>query len=474
MASETIAPALVGGLEAARFFAGFPFDPLGTAERCYRKFGPFTILTSPIRWRKKEPKKPVIAGAIGAAFNREVLSDPATWRTVSIGPGGPAHSAARRVAVGLISMHGDTHSYYRQLLLPPMTRKNIDAQSKLITSIAETELARWPLNETIDLFAYARSLLQIFAIALLFGDDRERGVPIAKLIHKLFSYNCSWRVALCPLDIPGTPYHNMLRAGEQLQSHILDWVNTRRGALDKKDLLSIVTNNPTDKGVAPTDEEIIGQVPTLLGAAFETCQNNLIWTLVLLCQHPKIASDLLAELNGRLNGAAPTLELIHDLPLLDGVVNESLRILPPIPQQFRSAAQDTTLANYPVVRRTKVMLSPFLTNRNPDLYPEPDRFKPERWATINPSPYEFSIFSAGPRTCPGFWFGTSVIKMAVASILTRFRIALAPGARINYKITLTLTPEGEIPAMLHPQDGAFAASPIHGSICDLVRFPSAM
>src|SRR4029079_1644734 len=161
-------------------------------------------------------------------------------------------------------------------------------------------------------------------------------------------------------------------------------------------LFSIVANNPDETGAALSDEQIIGHIPPLMVAAFETCQNLLFWTLLLLCQHPKIAGDLLDELRGRLAGATPSLDRIADLPLLDAVINESLRILPPVPQQFRIAASDTVLANVPVPRSTKALLSPFFTNRDPKLYPDPDCFKPERWTSINPPPYEFSSFSAGP------------------------------------------------------------------------------
>jgi cytochrome P450 len=166
------------------------------------------------------------------------------------------------------------------------------------------------------------------------------------------------------------------------------------------------------------------------------------------------------------------LELIRDLPLLDAVINESMRILPPVPQQFRVATKDTALANFPVRSRTKVLISPFLTNRNPDLYPEPDCFKPERWSSIKPSSYEFFVFSAGPRACPGFWFGTSVLKVAIAAIMTRFHIVLAPNARIDYKVRLALSPNGNVPATLKRQDGAVTRSSIQGSIRNLVRFPN--
>ena len=369
-------------------------------------------------------------------------------------------------------MQGDKHKYYRQKFIPPMSRKNIDAQSDQIGNIAVAEVDRWPLHQTIDLRAYSRALLQNFAISLLFGNDRERGIPVAELTHQLYSYTADWRVWLFPVNISGTPYYQMLRDGELLESRIVEWANCKRGNYDSKDLLSIVTNSPNEKGAPLSDAEIAPHIPTLLGAAFETCHNTLIWTLVLLNQHPQIACDLLDELRERLAGAPPTLDRIGDLPLLDAVIKESMRILPPVPQQFRVATKDTTLANFPVRARTKVLTSSFLTNRDPDLYPEPDCFKPERWASINPSSYEFSVFSAGPRACPGSWFAASVLKVAVAAIITRFHVALAPNARIDYRVRLALGPSGVVPATLRRQDGAFAGTPIQGNIRNLIRFPN--
>jgi cytochrome P450 len=141
-------------------------------------------------WQRKFFKRKAAAVATGPDFNQEILSDPVTWQTVSIGSG-PRNSAARRVSVGLVSLQGDKHKYYRQLFIPPMSRKNIDAQSDLIGNTAVAEVERWPLNETIDLWAYSRALLQNFAITLLFGNDCARGIPVAELIHQLFSNTAS-------------------------------------------------------------------------------------------------------------------------------------------------------------------------------------------------------------------------------------------------------------------------------------------
>jgi cytochrome P450 len=85
-------------------------------------------------------------------------------------------------------------------------------------------------------------------------------------------------------------------------------------------------------------------------------------------------------LQDQLAGTLPTLQNTADLPLLDGVIKESSRLMPPVPMQVRVALQETTLAGYPVPKGGRVLLSAFVTNRLPQCYPDPDSFQPERWA----------------------------------------------------------------------------------------------
>lgn len=144
-----------------------------------------------------------------------------------------------------------------------------------------------------------------------------------------------------------------------------------------------------------------------------------------------------------------------------------MRLLTPVPYQLRSCTVDTDLVGTPLAIGTRVALSPHLTNRNPEIYREPDRFMPQRWATIDPSPFEYLTFSAGPRMCIGVWFALAVLKIALAAALQRFRVSLIAGSRIDYRISVTMAPTA-IPAILLPQDRAFAAVPIRGRVARLL------
>jgi cytochrome P450 len=105
----------------------------------------------------------------------------------------------------------------------------------------------------------------------------------------------------------------------------------------------------------------------------------------------------------------------------------------------------------------------------PERYSQPDSFWPERWASINPTPFEYLVFSAGPRNCPGYLLGMAMVKVAVAAILRRYRIELPPGGRVDYIARPGLRPRGKVPAVLHRQDGAFSRARIEGNIFGLIR-----
>jgi cytochrome P450 len=461
-------PVRLRGLTAAACVFHFLQNPLRAMRRIDRRWGRFVQLGDfppPVGARRQ------ILFAVGGAFNREVLGAPAVWRTVNIALQGPRGSAMRRLWHGIVRMGGERHAHYRRLLVPPLRRANVDALGDAMAALAGEEVERWPVGEPIDLWAQARRLMRRFAIGLLFGDDRRNGYAVADGIAALLEFNYSLKVGACPVDLPFTPYGRMLRRSERLERMILAWANQKRGALDPSDLLSIVVNNPDEAGRAPSDEIIAGHVPTLFGAAYETCQNVLIWTLILLAEHAGVARDLYDEIKGALGSGAPTLDGIAGLPLLDAVVKESMRLLPPVPVQMRVATQPTALRGHPVARDGRVVLSPFLTNRLPGFFPEPDRFDPGRWATIEPSPFDYAAFSGGPRSCPGFAFGTSVVKMALASILVRYRVAIPTGTRIDYQVRIALSPRGRVPAVLHPADGNFAQAAFGGTIRELVAAP---
>jgi cytochrome P450 len=468
------APVRMSGLTAWRWALRFGLDPLMATRRVFDGFGSFVVLGESLPFLRR-PRAVLLnvplALTAGAAFNGELLSDPATWRGVSLLPGGPRNSAARRLSMGLTRTTGQQHAHYRKLVAPPLRKTSVDALAEKMARLAEAEVASWPAGETIDIWEFPRRLMRSFAVELLFGGNSKQGYLIADAVSRLMEGKWGGSAFAFRINLPITSYGRIVRDSELLERRLLEWVGSKRGQVDDRDLASIIVNSPGADGNPPSTAAIVGQIPSLFAAAFEAGQSVLTWTLLLLAQHPRIAAQLLDELHKKVGSTSPSLSDVGDLPYLNAVVRESMRILPPVPLQIRVAQCDTEIFGHHMPTGTRVILNTFLTNRMPCLYPDADVFRPERWFTITPTAFEFPVFSGGPHSCPGYWFGSTAVKVALAAILTRYRLALTPDARIDYRVQPTMRPLQSVRVLLHPQDGAFGATPISGRIHDLVKLP---
>jgi cytochrome P450 len=195
----------------------------------------------------------------------------------------------------------------------------------------------------------------------------------------------------------------------------------------------------------------------------------LTWTLLLLAQHPQVAHDLLDEIKGVIQDRPPTAVELDRMPLLTSVIEESMRILPPVPSNMRMALEPAQLGEYELEPGDRVICSHYVTHHLPELYPEPERFRPERWQR-RPGPFEYIPFSAGPRFCLGYNFAMTVLKVAVVMLLQRYRVSLIDRSRIDRVVRVTLRPRRGLPLVLSRADGLFQAVSLRGNINQMVRF----
>jgi cytochrome P450 len=405
--------------------------------------------------------------AVGAEYNRAVLSDPQTWHSVHIMVPGPRGSALHRLRGNVVSLNGPQQRHYRKLVSQPVSSTKVAEMGDDVGRLVEGIVATWRCGEN-DLWQLAKHLMRSVSVALLFGDAQERGTSLARLIENVLVLSASPQARLCRWALPGTVYKRLIQEAEELERNAIDFARAKRTPGNGCDLASLIVNTPDETGSAPSDQLIGGHIPILFASTYETCQTALTWTVFLLAQHPRVARDLCAELANALAGTPATLARVAELPLLDAVLRESMRLLPPVPYQVRAATQPTQLGSFEIPAGWHVILSPYLTNRLPHVFEEPSRFKPERWSRITPSVFEYLSTSAGPRACPGAKFGMSVVKVALAAILSRFRISVVNRARIDRRIAVAMTPRDGLPVVLHPPDDAWTAAPVTGKIREMV------
>ena len=457
----------VTGLAAGREYLRFFLDPVGTICRLYQRYGPVTALG---KVKFKQPRD-LLLFAIGPEFNRLLFSDPSLFRPTGLILPGPRNSAQRRVRFGLTRMVGDQHRQQRQLVAPPFHRCAVRGYHKIMVDVVNTEIAEWKTGTGINIHEKVRALTLRTASAVLFSRDPADAYPIGRMLEDWVERCFSMGVWTYPLPVPGTPYHGMLRQAERIEKALLATIARRRaqpGA--RSDVLSLLMEARDNEGRAMTDTELVGQASILFIASFETTTSALTWSLFLLAQHPAVMHQLMDEIESVLGDAPPHFDQLPQLPFLHWVIKESMRILPPVPYTVRVAQQQLKVGPFEVPPETRVIASHYLTHHSPDLYPEPERFRPERWRNINPTQYEYLPFNAGPRICIGGAFATQVLKISLAMILQRFRFTVMAGTRINRVVAISMNPRHGLPMIIAKKDRNYSASEVRGQIREMVDF----
>jgi cytochrome P450 len=434
-------------------------DPISATRAIHEAHGPFVRVELPFPTKSGSRRVSLIADA---DLYKTVMSDSNLWVNVQITWGGLPNHASNRLSLGMTRLRGERHEHYRKMFIAPLKRPAVAAMSLEMARVAAGEMAKWPRDRPVDLQHAITVMTTKLAVALLFGNDFERALPITDLITRQFK---AFRI------LPGRHYLRWIWNASRQERAIMDWAGEKRGNHDARDLLSVLVNNPDLDGVSPSTEVICGIICFLYAAAYDTCLNGITWTLLLLTQHPEIMQALTAEIEGALEGELPTMDRIGQLLLLDRVVREGMRLIPPVPLQMRRAGWKTTLGDEAVEHGERVLISGNHICRDPRIYDEPDRFKPDRWRSIKPSPFQYPVFGAGGHMCPGVSFGLQMVKIALSTILCSGRIELARDMPVAYRTAVTMQPVGSVDVVLRDRNATLTYPRASGGLARLVALP---
>jgi cytochrome P450 len=431
-------------------------DPLGAMRGLYEEHGEISAL---------EDGSQRVIFVFGPEYNQRVLSDPETFHSYFFPIRGPRGSAQRRLTSGLLSQNGAKHREQRRLLLAPFQKRAFPAYTRRIAELTGAMLAEWRVGDVRDLHAEMNSLLLRITSSLLFGfSDSGLAFELGAMIDRWGAM--SQRIglaAIVPQPQGRRHYEGLLAYAEQLEAGIRRMIDLRRRDLSGDDVLSILLRAQAD-GDGLTDEELIGQAALLFSAAHLTTAHSLTWTLFLLAQHPSQGRRLSEELAGH-DDRPPGPPAMEDESFLDRVMKESLRILPGSAYVQRVAVKPVELGPFHLGRGSVVVFSQFMTQHMPTLYEAPERFLPDRWLTLRPSPYAYLPFGAGPRRCMGGPLAEVIMKLVVPAVWRRFRLRVVPGSTINANAVSTmLAPLTPVRVQLLPPDAPLETSPVEGNI----------
>ena len=196
-----------------------------------------------------------------------------------------------------------------------------------------------------------------------------------------------------------------------------------------------------ETGEAMSDAHLRDEVMTLMIAGHETTANALSWLWYLLDRHPDEQERLRAELIAATGGRCPTIDDLPTLPRLKAVIMETLRLYPPVWMFDRRALGPDDLAGTKVAAGDLVIFCPYAIHRLPDLWPEPEAFRPERFESGHEeqkNKFAYLPFSAGPRTCLGNSFAMIESQVIMGTLLSRIRARLADPAPVTPAPRVTL------------------------------------
>jgi cytochrome P450 len=198
-----------------------------------------------------------------------------------------------------------------------------------------------------------------------------------------------------------------------------------------------------------TDDEVADQIRSLIAAGYDTTSGTLGWAVWALLAHPDETAKLRAELDAVVGGRPLRAEDVSELKALDRFVSEVLRLWGAAVVGARYAATSFEYLGHEVPAGSRVLYSPYVTQRLPELWPDPLAFTPDRWLDDDVAPpYSYVPFGGGPRRCIGFAFALLEIKAALVTVLARTELSLARGHRMRPTGVAAMYPRGGVPVQV--------------------------
>lgn len=350
-------------------------------------------------------------------------------------------------------MFSSPHDFRPLLSLPvdrlPVNREYAEQIFRLTIRFVEQALDRWAVGAAIDVAAFMRRMAvqTFFAVSFgveLLGEDADR---LSNIIQP-WVQDQARPALLFPFD----RVHNLARSKQKA-----------RAAVQR--ILQPLAASST----AFTDE--CERCLPGIALLHEWCALTGAWAVLLLSQHVGVLDDLRAEVHGLLRGTAPTTEHLQKLPLLDGVVRESMRLLPPVAISVHTASGANMLDRYRIPENTRILYSPALLQRMGDFYYAPDRFRPQRWHHIDPGPLAFLPLGADPYAEVALPLVLLHVKLILAMLVQHYQLVPIPGITVNRRRSFLLAPRRDLSMIIAPTDRAAPKREIHGNIRDILYLP---
>ena len=327
----------------------------------------------------------------------------------------------------IVVSDGEDHDRRRHIVQPAFATRRLHSYVDVMRAAIDTELDSWLPGTQFDAYARLRAVIRNVAVAALFGEtlgtrSGELGDALAAAIEFV-----NLPLTHQPrIDLPWTRWHRARRARHRADRIVADELARRRTAprrTDSRDVLDLLID-VDERGAALSDDEIQDQVISLVAAGYDTTSAAAAWVVYELLVNRDQWLRAATEVRTVVGDADITFEHLGRMRYLDAVIKETLRKWPPAFVSARYVVQTFEFEGHTIPRGTTVLFSPYVTHRDPRIWPDPERFDPDRWNALEPAPYTYIPFGGGSRRCIGFAFASLEMKVVLSRLLQRVQLTL--------------------------------------------------
>ena len=421
--------------------------PTGFLEDCARRYGdPFTL---------RLPGTPPLV----------FFSRPDAIRDIFTADPDELRAGAANVQLGallgdhsLLLLDGARHLHERRLMLPPFHGERMQAYGRLMAGITDGAIDRWPIGRPFPIHPEMQSITLDVILRAVFGlaygaTMTELRARLVRLIR--FVMGPAGFVLFIPalqLDLgPLSPGGRFTRLAGAVDDMLYAEIARRRavGTANRTDILSMLIDARYEDGSAMSDQALRDEMITLLLAGHETTATSLAWLLHDVLGRPDVLAGLCEELARVVGDDQFAPDHVARLAYMDAVIKESARLHPVVPNVGRLLSVPTRIGGHLLPAGVVAAPCIYLTHHRPDVWADPECFRPERFVGTRPSPYAFFPFGGGVRRCIGAAFATYEMKVVLARILSRVALRPLPGRDVRpVRRTITLAPSRGMPVIV--------------------------
>lgn len=360
-----------------RYRAAFSFfnDPIGYLDALFGRYGDLVWVTTPPMATPPNPHYPGTLFLYGPDLLQQVLMKHDAYHRVamslSLYPKGeisPRQEPVTRIMTGLPFLQKDEHRKHRRLMMPAFHKQAVQTYFGDMIAATLELLGHWQIGQRVDVSREMLALTMRISALTLFGQESMReGERVGAVVEKWIDFVMSLG-HLFPYDLPGFGYRRWLDLSREIETATRRLINEKRsaGATDRT-LLSLLIQARDQDGSALTEDDLIGHISLLLWGSRDASVYAVTWMLFLLSQHPDAMAAVADELDRVLAGDVPSVEQLDELPVLERVVKESLRLLPPFPVIHRVSNENNEVGGFAIPPQAEVAMSIYHTHRIPEI-----------------------------------------------------------------------------------------------------------